>query len=78
MISNCHVQYGKKNKLGNAVDMLKSYKETAVTVNRAAKMSPEELKGKTTIGVLVDRKLPVSTEIYEKVRQQAQKSRGKI
>jgi len=78
VISNCHVQYGKKNKLGDAVDMLKLYKETAVTVNRAAKMNPEELEGKTTIGVLVDRELPVSTEEYKKVRQQAHEFRGKV
>ena len=71
VISNCHVQYGRKNKLGGAVEMLKSYKENSVTVNRAKKLSPEELEGKTTIGVLVDRKLPISTEEYKKVRKLA-------
>jgi 2-oxoglutarate ferredoxin oxidoreductase subunit beta len=78
VISNCHVQYGKKNKLGGAVDMLQSFKEQAVTVDRAAKMTPEELEDKTTIGVLVDRELPVSTEEYKKVRKLAQEGRGKI
>ena len=78
VISNCHVQYGKKNKLGGAVDMLQSFKEQAVTVNRAAKLTTKELEGKTTIGVLVDRELPVSTEEYKKVRQQAQEAGGKV
>jgi 2-oxoglutarate ferredoxin oxidoreductase subunit beta len=77
VISNCHVQYGKKNKLGGAVDMLRSYKETAVTVKKAASLSPEECKGKIAIGVLIDRELPVSTEEYKKVRQLAHESRGK-
>ncbi len=77
VISNCHVQYGRRNKLGGAVDMLKQFKEEAVTVNKAAELSPEELEGKTTIGVLVDRELPISTEEYVKVRQRAHESREK-
>jgi len=78
VISNCHVQYGRRNNLGGAVDMLKRFKEQAVTVSRAEKLSPEELEGKTTIGVLVDRELPVSTEEYKKVRRRAHESGGKI
>ena len=71
VISNCHVQYGRRNKLGGAVDMIKRFKEQSVTVTKAAKMSPEELAGKTTVGVLADRELPISTEEYKKVRQRA-------
>ncbi len=77
VISNCHVQYGRRNKLGGAVDMLSSFKEQAVTVSRAAKMSPEELAGKTTIGVLADREIPISTEEYIKVREQARAQKEK-
>ncbi len=77
VISNCHVQYGRRNKLGGAVDMLSSFKEKAVTVSRAAKMSPEELAGKTTIGVLADREIPISTEEYIKVREQARAQKEK-
>ncbi len=75
VVSNCHVQYGRRNQLGDAVAMLKGFKENAVTVTRAAKLTPEELEGKTTIGVLADRKLPISTEEYEKVRQRAVEGR---
>ena len=42
VISNCHVQYGKKNKLGGAVEMINSYKTNAIKVEKAAKMKPEE------------------------------------
>jgi len=73
VISNCHVQYGRRNNLGSAVDMLKSYKKNSVTVARAAGLSREELEGKITIGVLVDRDMPVSTEEYRKVRNRAKK-----
>jgi len=78
VISNCHVQYGRRNQLGDAVEMLKGFKKNAVTVTKAAKLSPEELEGKTTIGVLADRQLPISTEEYEKVRQRAGKGRVKV
>ena len=72
VISNCHVQYGRRNKLGGAVDMLKGFRDSSVTVRKAAKMEPEDLEGKTTIGVLTDRELPVSTEEYEKIRKLAE------
>lgn len=71
VISNCHVQYGRRNNLGNAVDMLRSYKDNSVTVKQAAALGPEKLHDKITIGVLTDRELPISTEEYEKVRQRA-------
>ncbi|RUM47090.1 MAG: 2-oxoacid:ferredoxin oxidoreductase subunit beta [Desulfocapsa sp.] len=72
VIANCHVQYGRRNNLGGAVEMLQRFKEQAVTVKRAAGLSREELEGKITIGVLTDRELPISTEEYEKVRRQAE------
>ena len=78
VISNCHVQYGKRNNLGGAVDMLTSFKEQAVTVSRAEKMSPEELAGRTTIGVLADREIPISTEEYKKVQKQARELKEKL
>lgn len=78
VISNCHVQYGRRNKLGGAVEMLQSFKDNAVTVTKAEKLSEEELEGKTTIGVLTDRELPVSTEEYKKVRQKASSTKGKV
>ena len=36
VISNCHVQYGRRNQLGGAVEMLQSYRDHAVTVKQAA------------------------------------------
>jgi 2-oxoglutarate ferredoxin oxidoreductase subunit beta len=78
VISNCHVQYGRRNQLGDAVDMLKQFKDTAITVAKAGKLSPEELESRTTIGVLADRQLPISTEEYEKIRLRAEQSGGKV
>jgi 2-oxoglutarate ferredoxin oxidoreductase subunit beta len=75
VISNCHVQYGRRNRLGGAVDMMKSFRDNSVTVRKAAAMNPDELEGKITIGVLADRDLPISTEEYSKIRKLAEKER---
>ncbi len=77
IVSNCHVHYGKKNKLGGAVDMMNGFKQNAVTVTKAASMSAEQLEGKVTIGVLADREIPVSTREYQKIREQAKADREK-
>ncbi len=58
--------------------MLTRFKEQSITVSQAAKMSPEDLEGKTTIGVLADRKIPISTEEYKKVRKRARKLKEKV
>jgi 2-oxoglutarate ferredoxin oxidoreductase subunit beta len=71
VISNCHVQYGKRNKLGGAVDMILGFRDNSVSVRKAATMDSKKLEGKITIGVLADRKLPVSTEEYQKIRKLA-------
>ena len=51
-MSACPTHYGKFNKLGEASRMLKLMNEQSVTVSQAAKLSPEELKGKLVVGCL--------------------------
>jgi 2-oxoglutarate ferredoxin oxidoreductase subunit beta len=72
VISHCPTQYGRKNRLGGPVEMLQRQKESAVLVEKAAEMSEEELKDKVTIGVLVDRDLPIYIREYRKIREAAQ------
>jgi len=74
VISHCHTQFGLKNKLGGAVEMMRRQKEMAVRVEKAKTMSPEELEGKLTIGTLVDRDLPIYTEEYRRIREAAKAS----
>jgi len=71
VISHCPTQYGRRNRLGGAVEMMRRQKEDAVRVEKAAKMSREELAGKITIGILVDRELPVYTREYRRIREAA-------
>lgn len=70
-ITNCHTQYGRRNKLGGPVEMLKWQKETAVRIEKAQTMTDEELERKFTIGVLVDRELPVYVQEYGRIREAA-------
>jgi 2-oxoglutarate/2-oxoacid ferredoxin oxidoreductase subunit beta len=71
VISHCHTQFGLKNQMGGAVEMMRRQKELAVRVEKAQTMSPAELEGKITIGTLVDRDLPIYTEEYQKIRDAA-------
>jgi len=74
VISNCHTQYGRRNRLGGPVDMLKQQKKAAIRVEKAQNLSKEELEGKTTIGILVDRDLPIYVKEYRKIREAAKAS----
>jgi len=71
IISNCHVQHGRRNKLGDAVKMINGFRDRAVPVNKAAKMSEAEMAGKFTIGVLCDIDKPISSEEYDRIRQES-------
>ena len=71
--SVCPTYYGRKNKKGDAVEMMKWQRDNAVTVEQAAKMSPEELKGKLVIGLLHHIQYPEFTFKYtELIRQLAE------
>ncbi|MGQ9645951.1 MAG: 2-oxoacid:ferredoxin oxidoreductase subunit beta [Thermodesulfobacteriota bacterium] len=74
VISHCHTQYGRQNRLGSAVEMMQWQRDHAVLAEKALKMTPEELKDKVLIGVLVDKQLPVYQEEYEKVRARAKET----
>lgn len=71
IISNCHIQFGRRNEMGNPVTMLEWMRDHAVTVEKAEKMIPEELEDKFTIGVLADEEKPIYTEEYDKIRDRA-------
>lgn len=70
-ITHCHVQYGKLNKLGSNVDMMKWQKDNSITVQKAAKMKPEEVEDKITMGVLMDKPLPNFIKEMEKLKDRA-------
>lgn len=71
-VSYCHTTFGRLNKLGTAVDMMRKLKEDSIPVERARELPPEQREGKIIRGVFVDRDIPEFTERYQKVIEMAQ------
>ncbi|MBQ7077225.1 MAG: 2-oxoacid:ferredoxin oxidoreductase subunit beta [Lachnospiraceae bacterium] len=63
----CPTYYGRKNKKGSAVDMMKYQRDNAVMQDKAVTMTAEELKGKVVIGVLAQVNYPEFTKEYQKI-----------
>ncbi|MFZ5980480.1 MAG: 2-oxoacid:ferredoxin oxidoreductase subunit beta [Candidatus Zixiibacteriota bacterium] len=66
-ISNCHTYFGRLNRQGDPVAMVKMYKDLAVPAARAAKMTPEELEGKIVTGVLAELDKTEFCDEYQKL-----------
>jgi len=74
VMSNCHVQFGRRNQMGDPVTMLKWLRDQAVAVEKADTLPADSLKDKFTVGILADVEKPIYTEEYEKVRQRSKTS----
>ncbi|UCD86546.1 MAG: 2-oxoacid:ferredoxin oxidoreductase subunit beta [Desulfobacterales bacterium] len=70
-MSNCHVQFGRRNQIEDPVTMMKWLRDHAVATEKARKMKPDALEDKFTIGVLADLEKPIYTDEYQKVRDRA-------
>lgn len=71
-ITQCPVYYGRMNKLGSAIEMMRWQKEHAVTKKDAAAFNAEEMAGKFIIGELYNNPLPEYCDEYEKIIAKAQ------
>ena len=67
-VSQCPVQYGKASKIGNAVDILRYFKENSVRMNKAKEMPAQELEGKIIVGEFVDIEKEELTEEWERLK----------
>ena len=74
VITPCPTIYGRNNRLGSVVNMLKQQRDSLVSMHDVQGMSPEELKGKTVLGVLADFDKPEYCEEYAKLMERAQKA----
>ncbi len=63
-LSPCPISYGRRNKLGGAVDMLREMKNNAISVEKASEMDPSELEGKILTGVIYSTEAPEFSEEY--------------
>jgi 2-oxoglutarate ferredoxin oxidoreductase subunit beta len=73
IMSNCHVQFGKRNKMEDPVTMIHWLKDHAVSTEKAATLAPDSLDDKFTIGVLTDEKKPNYIEEYKKIQEKAKR-----
>jgi 2-oxoglutarate ferredoxin oxidoreductase subunit beta len=69
IMSQCPTYFGRKNKLGNAVDMMRFFKEQTTAVGSKAKEENSELIER---GVFVQRELPEYCGEYDKIIARAQ------
>jgi 2-oxoglutarate ferredoxin oxidoreductase subunit beta len=68
----CPTIYGRRNRLGDGVAMLKWQKENAVEVRAARKLDPNELEGKVVTGVLFTAQRPEYCQEYERMMARVQ------
>lgn len=66
-ISQCPVGFGRRNRLGDGVAMLRWQKERSVHVRAAERMTAEELEGKIITGVLHSKPRPEYTRAYDEL-----------
>jgi 2-oxoglutarate ferredoxin oxidoreductase subunit beta len=74
ILTQCPTHYGRKNKEGDAADMLQIYK------NKTAKIGSEAIAGDPSLlgrGIFVDRRVPEYCEEYEKIIQAAMREVGR-
>jgi 2-oxoglutarate ferredoxin oxidoreductase subunit beta len=73
VISNCHVQFGRRNEMGDPIEMMYRLRDESIPVEKAQTMTGDELDGKITIGILTDLEKPIYTEEYKKIREKAKR-----
>ena len=68
-ISTCPTAFGRRNRIGRPVDMIKWIKENSVSLQKARQMSRDELKDRIVTGIFVDDDKPEFTEEYAALRK---------
>jgi 2-oxoglutarate ferredoxin oxidoreductase subunit beta len=73
-VTQCPTAYGRRAGFKNIGEMLKYFKENSVPVEKAKRMSEEELERKIVVGELVHRERPTLVEAVYSVLEEAKKS----
>jgi len=76
-VSYCHTGYGRLNKLGSAVDMMRALKDNSVGLIAAQKLTPEERGQKIVRGVLHNVDKTEYTRLYAGLIERAQAQAAK-
>jgi 2-oxoglutarate/2-oxoacid ferredoxin oxidoreductase subunit beta len=72
-ISQCPINFGRRNGMPEAIDMLMWQKENFVDINKWDKLSNEDQKGKFPIGIIFRDDRPEYTQRYEEIINKVQK-----
>ncbi|MBQ1396104.1 MAG: 2-oxoacid:ferredoxin oxidoreductase subunit beta [Eubacterium sp.] len=70
--SVCPTYYGRKNKKGDAVNMLLAQSQNGMAKAKYDALSPAEREGKYFVGTMKDEDYPEFTDMYQKIIDQAQ------
>jgi len=71
-VSVCPTYYGRKNKKGDAINILKLQKQNCITLKTARKLPIEALENKMLIGEFKNVNYPEYTEKYEEILESVQ------
>ena len=78
VLSNCHINLGRKNQMKNAMENLDWIDSITIPLKKFEALSEEEQLNKLPTGVLRQVEQPEYTDLYEEVIAAAQGKRGKI
>ncbi len=74
VMSNCHTQFGRRNRLSDPVQLIDHIAAKTINVREAAKLSPEELKEKIIVGLLHEEQREEYCDAYARVIAKASAS----
>lgn len=66
VVANCHEQFGRINDMKKPVDVVQWIRNKIVTIDEAAKLSPEERESKVVTGVFRNQPRPEYVTTYDK------------
>jgi len=73
-LTQCPTYFGRKNKLGGAVETLNWIKDRTVNVKAASALTPDKLEGKLLIGELYSGQRPEYTASYGDMTAKVQRT----
>ncbi len=77
-MSNCHIQWGRRNKFGDPVKLVNHIKDITISKGKAGRMTPEETKDLFVTGILYESKDAVEyTDSYFGMSKRVSHKEGK-
>jgi 2-oxoglutarate ferredoxin oxidoreductase subunit beta len=74
VVTHCPTAYGRRAGFKDIGEMLRYFRENAVTIEQAEKMSPEELETKIVVGEHIARRRPTLVEAVNSMMKEAKKN----